>query len=167
MCILIDKLDDTVNNTTIHVTGQSKWNLPIWSQPHIKKIIREILNLKIRNTKYTTKADLKKNNLRWDTSEFANVDEWDIDKLKTVSIDLSKLSNVVNSDVKKTEYDKLVTKDNAIDTSEFVLIICSTAKLGLEKKINDKKYLLLADLLKKATIQRSLRLKVKHLVLLV
>ena len=65
------------------------------------------------------------------------------------------------------EYDKLVTKDNAIDTSEFVLIIYSTAKLGLEKKINDKKYLLLPDLLKKATLQRSLRLKGKHLVLLV
>ena len=78
--------------------------------------------------KIYNKSRFKKNNLRWDTSEFANVDEWDIDKLKTVSVDLSKLSNVVNSDVKKTEYDKLVTKDNAIDTSEFVLIICSTAK---------------------------------------
>ena len=36
--------------------------------------------------------------------------------------DLSKLSNVVkNENVKKTEYHKLVTKVNNIDTSDFVL----------------------------------------------
>ena len=36
--------------------------------------------------------------------------------------DLSKLSNVVRNDVvKKTEYNKLVTKVNNIDTSDFVL----------------------------------------------
>ena len=38
-----------------------------------------------------------------------------LDKLKIVSADLSKLS-VVHNDVKKTVYDKLVTKINAIDT---------------------------------------------------
>ena len=41
------------------------------------------------------------------------VDNLDIDKIKTVPADLSKLSNVVVNDVvKKTVYDKLVTKFN-------------------------------------------------------
>ena len=39
------------------------------------------------------------------------VDKKDIKKLKTVSVDLINLSNVVNSDVvKETAYDKLVAK---------------------------------------------------------
>ena len=39
-----------------------------------------------------------------------------------VPTDLSKLSNVVNNEiVKKTEYDKLVTKVNNIDTGGFIL----------------------------------------------
>ena len=46
----------------------------------------------------------------------------DVEKLKTVSIDLSKLSNVVNNDVvKKITCDKLVAKVNNINTSGFVL----------------------------------------------
>ena len=38
-----------------------------------------------------------------------------------VPFDLSKLSNVVKNDVKKTKYDKLDAKVNSIDTSGFVL----------------------------------------------
>ena len=49
------------------------------------------------------------------------VDKFDIDKLVPVPTDLSKLSNVVKNDVKKTAYDKLVTKVNNIDTTDFVL----------------------------------------------
>ena len=50
------------------------------------------------------------------------VDKIDVDKLKTVPVDLAKLSNVVKNDVvKKTEYDKLVTKVDNIDTTGFVL----------------------------------------------
>ena len=50
------------------------------------------------------------------------VDKIDVEKLKTVSVDLSKLSNIVkNAVVKKTVYEKLVAKVNNIDTSEFVL----------------------------------------------
>ena len=46
----------------------------------------------------------------------------DVEKLKTVSIDLSKLSNVVNNDVvKKIVCHKLVAKVNNINTSGFVL----------------------------------------------
>ena len=50
------------------------------------------------------------------------VDKLDIDKLVPVPADLSKLSNVVKNDiVKKNVYNKLVTKANNIDTSNFVL----------------------------------------------
>ena len=45
-----------------------------------------------------------------------------IDNLKTVAVYLSKLSNEVDKDVvKKTEYNKLVTKVNSIKTSGFLL----------------------------------------------
>ena len=67
-----------------------------------------------------------------DTSSFAlksnlagletEIDKLDIDKLVPVSVDSSKLSDVVKNDVvKKTVYDKLVAKVNSIDTSAFVL----------------------------------------------
>ena len=69
---------------------------------------------------YATKADIE-NITHPDTSGFAlkknlanlktEVDKLDIDKLKPVLNDLSKLSNVVKIDVvKKTDYNKLVTK---------------------------------------------------------
>ena len=45
----------------------------------------------------------------------------DIDKLKPVPTDLSKLSNVVKNDVvKKTDYNKLVIKVDNIDSSGLV-----------------------------------------------
>ena len=50
------------------------------------------------------------------------VDKLYIDKLVPVLVDLSKLINVVKTDVvKKAVYDKLVSKVNNIDSSEFVL----------------------------------------------
>ena len=65
------------------------------------------------------------------------VDQLDIDKLATVPVDLSKLSNVVKNDVvKKTVYDKLVAKVNNIDTSDFVLKTNFNTKFtGLENKM--------------------------------
>ena len=46
------------------------------------------------------------------------IDKLNIDKLTPVPNDLAKLSNVVKNDVvKKTVYDKLVTKVNNIDTT--------------------------------------------------
>ena len=65
-----------------------------------------------------------------------DVDELDIDNLKTVPVDLNKPSNVVDNDaVKNTEYGKLVTKINTIDTGEFVLKTeYNTDKSGSEKK---------------------------------
>ena len=56
------------------------------------------------------------------TSLKTEVDKLDIDKLVLVPADLSKLSDVVKTDiVKKTVYDILVVKVNNIDTSVFVL----------------------------------------------
>ena len=65
------------------------------------------------------------------------VDKLDIDKLATVPVDLSKLSDVVKNYVtKKTVNDKLVGKVNNIDTSDFVLKTkYQTEKTELEKKI--------------------------------
>ena len=69
------------------------------------------------------------------------VDKLDIHKLVPLPVDLSKLSDVVNNVVKKTEYDKLVAKVNNIDTSGFVLsMICfkyDKDKSELENKIPD------------------------------
>ena len=87
----------------------------------------------------------------------AEVDKRDLDKLKTVPVDLSKLNNVVNNeDIKKTVYDKLVAKLNKIDTSGFILKTkYNTDKSNLEKKISDadKKFLILVNLLKKQIIE--------------
>ena len=80
---------------------------------------------------YATKANLK-GATGVDTSNLAvksglaklktEVDKIDVDKLKSTLDDLRKLSNVVNNDVvKKTVYDKLLAKVDAIDTNGFVL----------------------------------------------
>ena len=88
------------------------------------------INVKVDLSNYATKADIK-NVSHVDTSSFAletnlarlktGFDELDIDKLVSVPVDLSKLSNVVKNVVKKDVYDKLVAKVNDIDTSGFVL----------------------------------------------
>ena len=78
---------------------------------------------------YATKVDLKKQQELICLSLKSNlprlkavIDKIDVDKLKTVPTDLSKLSNLVNNEVvKKTVYDELVAKVNNVDTSEFVL----------------------------------------------
>ena len=55
------------------------------------------------------------------TSLKTEVDQLDIDKLAIGPVDLSKLSDAVKNDVvKKTEYNKLVTKVDNIDTSKFL-----------------------------------------------
>ena len=119
------------------------------------------INVKVDLSNYATKANLK-NATGIDTSKLAaksdlaslkvEVDTADVDKLKTVPIELSKLSNIVKNEVvKKTVYDKLVAKVNNIDTSGFVLKTkYDTDKSDLETKIRDedKKFLILVDLLK-------------------
>ena len=124
-------------------------------------------------TNYATKTDLK-NITHVDVSSYASktnlaalkteVDKIDVDKLKTVPIDLAKLSNVVKIDVvKKTDYNTIVTSiesqiagvtkntlDNlgdiaklkAVDTNNFVLKTkLASDVITLENKIDtvDKK----------------------------
>ena len=89
------------------------------------------INVKVDLSNYATKTDLN-NVTHLDTSSFAlktnlanlenEVDKLYIDKLAPVSVDLSKLSDVVKNDVaKKAVYDKLVAKVDNIDTNDLVL----------------------------------------------
>ena len=79
---------------------------------------------------YATKTYLK-NVTHVDVSSFVlktnlaslktEVNKIDADKLKTVPVDLAKLSNVVKNDiVKKTEYNILKTKVDSTGTTNFV-----------------------------------------------
>ena len=87
------------------------------------------INVKVDLSNYTSKTDLK-NVSHVDVSSFAlksnlaslktEADRLDIDKLVPVPVDLSKLSDVVKNDVKKTEYNKLATKVDSIDSTNFV-----------------------------------------------
>ena len=84
------------------------------------------MKLKLDLSSITTTADLK-GATGFHTSKVAaksdltnlkcEINKLDRDKLKTVPADLSKLGNVINNNVvKKTVYDKLVAKVDAIDT---------------------------------------------------
>ena len=104
------------------------------------------VNIDLSN--YATKADIT-NISHFDTSSFAlkanlaslktEVDKLDIDKLKPVPTDLSKLSNVVKNDVvKKADYNKLVTHVDNIDTSLLVKKTDYNTKITeMEDKIPD------------------------------
>ena len=101
------------------------------------------INVKVDLSNYATKTDLKnfsqaelKSNL---ASLKTEVDKLDIDKLVHVTVDLSKLNDLVKNDVvKKTVYDKLVAKVNGIDTSGFALKTKhDTDNAKLENKIPD------------------------------
>ena len=98
--------------------------------PKLCEPFRGDINVKVDLSNYATKTD-SKNVSHVDDSSFAlksnfaslktKVDNVDIDKLGPVPVDLSKLSEVVKNDVvKKTEYNKLVTKVDKIDTTNFV-----------------------------------------------
>ena len=117
------------------------------------------INVKVDLSNYATKTDLK-NVSHVDVSSFViklnlaslktEVDKLGIDKLVRVPVNLSKSSDVVKNDVvKKTEYNKLVTKVGNIDTTSFV----KENKDGsdFEEKISTiyKKYQMLVVLLKK------------------
>ena len=138
------------------------------------------IKVKLDLVNYATKTDLK-NITHADVSSFASktnlgslkteVDKIDTDKLKTVSADLPKLSNVVKNDVfKKTDYNTKITSieaqiarfsknttDNsndiiklkAVDTNNFVLKTKFSADIntldgkidGMEKKTNRYKWI--------------------------
>ena len=89
------------------------------------------IKVELHLSSYARKTDLK-NVTHVDVSSFASktnlasikteVDKIDVGKLKTVPLDLVKLSNLVKNDVvKKTEYNKLVTKVDNIGTTNIVL----------------------------------------------
>ena len=106
------------------------------------------INVTVDLSNYATKDDIK-NITHVDTSSFAlkinlanlksEVDILDVDKLATVPVDLSKLSNVVKNDVvKKTVHDKLVAKVDNIDTSGLVKKTDYNTKITeIEDKIPD------------------------------
>ena len=114
------------------------------------------IHVRIDLSNYATKVDIK-NITHVDTSSFAlktsvanlttEADKLDIDKLKPAPTDLSKLSDVVkNNVVKKTDYNKLVTKVNNIDTSGLVKTTDYNTKITeIKGKIPD-----ISDLVKKA-----------------
>ena len=89
----------------------------------------ENIKVELDLSNYATKKDIK-DITHVDTSSYAlktnlaalktEVDKIDTDKLKTVPHDLAKLNNVKNDVVKKTEYNTLKNKVDAIDTSGFV-----------------------------------------------
>ena len=100
------------------------------------------INVRVDLSNYATKTDLK-NVSHVDVSSFAlksnlaslktEVDKLDIDKSTPVPDDLAKLSNVVKNDVvKKIEYNKLVTKVDNTDTTNFV------SKTKYERDFEDK-----------------------------
>ena len=105
------------------------------------------INVKVDLSNYATKTDLK-NITHVDTSSFAlnanlaslktEVDKLDINKLSSVPVDLSELSDFVkNHFFKNTVYDKLAAKVNNIGTSDFVLKTkCQTEIAELENKIS-------------------------------
>ena len=106
------------------------------------------INVKVDLSNYSKKDDIK-NITHVDTSSFAlktnlanlktEVDKLDIDKLGPGPTDLSKLSDVVKNDVvKKTDYNKLVTKIDNIDTSGLVKKTDYNTKIAeIEGKIPD------------------------------
>ena len=88
------------------------------------------INVKVDLSNYATKTDLK-NASHVDVSSFAlksnlaslktEVNKIDAEKVKTVPVDIAKLSNVVRNDVvRKTEYNKLATKVDNIDITNVV-----------------------------------------------
>ena len=130
------------------------------------------INVKIDLSNFATKDDIK-NVTHVDTSSFAlktnlanlksEVDELNVDKLRPVPTDLSKLSDVVKNDVvKKADYNKLVIKVDHIDTSGLVKKTDYNTKITeIESKIPD-----ISDLVKKTNYNtKSLKQKIKFLIL--
>ena len=136
--------------TILLIVGLIKKTLHKMSQyfPKPYEPFRGHINITVQLSNYATKDHIK-NITHVDTSSFAlktnlanlktKVDKLDIDKLATVPVDLSKLSNVVKNDVvKNTDYNKLVTKVDNIDTSGLVKKTDYNTKITeIEDKIPD------------------------------
>ena len=106
------------------------------------------INVTVDLSNYATKDDIK-NITHVDTSSFAlktnlanlksEVDKLDVNKLKPIPTDLSKLSDVVKNDIiKKTDDNKLLAKVDNIDTSGLVKKTDYNTKISeIEDKIPD------------------------------
>ena len=130
---------------------------------------RRNIKIELNLSSYATKTNFK-NVTHVDVSSFAfktnlaslksKADLINADRSKPVPEDLAKLSKVVKNDVvKKTEYDKLVTKVDKIDTTGCVLkTTYDTDKSDLEKKISDtdKKIPDTSDLDKKTNLDNEI-----------
>ena len=124
--------------------------------PKPYKNFRGNINVKVDLSNYAAKSDLK-NATGVDTSKLAEkfdlaslkaeIDKINVDKLNTVPVDLSNLSNAVNSEVvKKFASDKLVAKVNNIATSGFVLNTeYDTDNSDLQKLMMQTKKFLILD----------------------
>ena len=104
------------------------------------------INVKVDLSNYATKADIK-NISHVATSSFAlktnlanlknEVDKLDIDKLVTVPVDLSKLSDLVKNDViKKTDYNAKIA-DIEGKIPDVTNLATKTALITVENKIPD------------------------------
>ena len=104
------------------------------------------INVKVDLSNYATKADIK-NISHVGTSSFAlktnlanlknEVDKLDIDKLVTVPVDLSKLSDLVKNDViKKTDYNAKIA-DIEGKIPDVTNLATKTALITVENKIPD------------------------------
>ena len=112
--------------------------------------------------KTVTHVDVSNFSLKTSLSNLkTEIDKIGIAKLTPVPDDLAKLSNLVKNDVvKKTEYNKLVTSVDNIDTTEFVSkTTYDTDKSNLENKISDaeKKISNTSALKKQITVVKSLK----------
>ena len=106
------------------------------------------INVTVDLSNYAPKNDIK-NITNVDTSSFAlktnlanfksEFDKLNVDKLVRVPVDLRKLSDLVKNDfVKKTDYNKLVTKVDNIDTSGLIKKTDYNTKITeIEDKIPD------------------------------
>ena len=124
--------------------------------PKPYKNFRGNINVKVDLSNYAAKSDLK-NATGVDTSKLAEkfdlaslkaeIDKINVDKLNTAPVDLSNLSNAVNSEVvKKFASDKLVAKVNNIATSGFVLNTeYDTDNSDLQKLMMQTKKFLILD----------------------
>ena len=131
---------------------------------------RRDIKVELYLSNYATKTNLK-NVTHADISSFAlktnlaslktEVDKIDADKLKTVPVDLAKLSNVVKSDVvKKTEHNSFKTKVGSIDTTNFVLKTKYDSEVGdLKLKIPDVSGLLQASTFNSKIIEIESKIK--------
>ena len=120
-----------------HITNEEKHTIRNKTNKNWKKTWNNVL-FWVQSLKNVTQVDASNFALKTNLANLkTEVNKLDIEKLAPIPIDLSKLSDVLKNDaVRKTVYDKLVTKVNHIDTSDFVLKTkYNTDKTELEKKI--------------------------------